>query len=217
MSDFTMPVFKFNKADVITAEELEKAKTDSAGGGVKRLKPGNHDLKVISATAHKQNANDPTWYSYKVVLANAEGTEMVHYAMVPTVSPRFNKVGGKSPLFLFMKLVEFVNAVGENLPPNDLSIIGKLFGEGKLVGKTLNVDLGYEGEHIRMVERGAYQIVDKKDQPVIFAGNDAAITYPDYESARGDALNNDINLTNLGIVKLHQPKKAAKASEGWDE
>jgi hypothetical protein len=220
MSDikkFELPVFKFNKSDVVSVEEFEKAKADIENGGKKRLEVGNHDLKVVSLHANSQNATDPSWYSYKITLADSEGREIRHYAMIPTKSARFEKEGSKQPYFLFIQLQKLLNAFGIQLSPNDLSPLAKLIGEDKLVGKTVNVDVGYDGPHVKMLEKGVYTIVDKNDQQLRDEEGET-LTYPDFDSAKGDSLNRNIKLAFLSILKFNQPKKAVTTkAAGWDD
>lgn len=208
----TMPTYNF-KSDITDADlDVEIAKTKSSGG--KSLKPGNHDLTILSAVFHKMSDGDPSWAGYKVELGRDEKTIRT-YLMIPTAGPRYNKPGIKNPMIMYVKLMEFLDAAGLK---TEQEIIGKVLGQlyanpSKLVGKVVNVDIGYKGPYVGYVGENQFKLFERDGTP--FKATEVGDTpFPDRDSAVAEAASYGVVAQTFPeITKFHAAKKVVKAAD----
>lgn len=202
MTNVTMPVFKFKST--ISDEDLQKATAKVP----KSFAPGNYKLAIKEATLHGVSQKDNTWVTFKLVLGAIDGRTINHYVMVPTERPEFNP-GSKNPYFLFTKFQEFMASMGEatDLKKIKLSLFEK---PEKLVGRELDLDIGYEGYHL-VREGDAFKVVDRYGKDVKSSDGSIA-TYVDRDSAIVGAAELGIDVKRFpSVVKFH-----AKAAEDND-
>ena len=171
-----------------------------------------------------------------------------HYQLIPlTQNVKYHKPGSKkSTMFCFGKIVEFLNGLGLPSKSTDLEKFQTkyLAGDGctkeityqaydeesgeyvdtqgisfhKLVGKNIEVDLGYEGYYIKRVE----------DTETFAVYNNNKIVVKDSVELIGDSfddclalmLDNDIDpeekLTRLSVTKIHAGKVASVSNIDLD-
>ncbi len=183
----TMP--KFNLKADISEEQFKQLEAKASQGG-KFFKPGNYDLKIITAALHGNSKGDETWLVYLLELGGIDDRKIKYFLSAPTTSIRYNKPGIKDPLVLTYKLRQFLSSLGED---NSIEVLGStlknLFEDPSvLVGRVLNVDIGYTDYYIDRIEDGQFKIFEKSGKEFRPNGQDAMI-YPDKDSAIADAAN----------------------------
>jgi hypothetical protein len=172
------------------------------------LRPGSYHLTVNKAEYSKQSEGDPTWAIFKLILSNGgkkmgevngkskaldkDGKEvpsMYYNLLVPTSRVSYNKPGmaDRAKVFPFQRFREFMGGLGETIvcTPESLGkVIPKWFKDAsKLVGQTLQVDVGYSKNHLEYVD-GTYEVHDVKGKKLI---DDAFPTRTDAEVAAAAA------------------------------
>lgn len=147
MSD--MPKYNPNLSgsNIKTDEELEKATVQKP-----RFKPGKCGVKIKEVKFKSLSKSDATWFSFEFVLEGPGGATMRTWVDAPTTKPEY---GEKGKLFMFKKTQAFAAALGEDLKISNFKpVLTKIFKDPtKLVGKSLEVNLGYEQAHARFVSR----------------------------------------------------------------
>ena len=208
----TMPKFDFSQMDV-TDEEVQKASEKSSP---KFFFPGNYDLKIKSATIGKQNVNDPTWFSVQLTLGGIDEREIRTFLMVPTKTAKFNKPGLKNPLFLYIKFVAFMAGIGQQISVKTLkTVVPKVLGDlNNLIGKAVNVDIGYDGYYIGRTADKTFTIMEKSGKVLKESGE-----YADRDGAIADAAELGINIKSFPEVLKFNPTEAQPEEDsdtpGW--
>lgn len=211
------PVFDLSAANIgFEKDEDLQAELDKSRGKYFDA-PGNIDLVVTSAAFHPNKVTgsiyckgDESWVNVKVTFSGPDGRSIDHWLQVPTTSITF---GPKKILGLFKKYQQFLFGIGETTTVATLSkVTNKYFQDpAKLVGQKVNVDLGYENDHVAPVGSGFGVIV--KGKPLQEDGADVVL--PDRSSAIQHAKAIGIEPGFLRVLKF-TPKKSAKTTKASD-
>lgn len=168
--------------------------------------------------------------------------EIKTYQLIPlTQRVKYKKPGGKNTMFCWGKTVEFLNGIGEPSKQVDLDKFQTkyLAGDGctkdiiyqkydeideefkdveglsfhKLIGKNIEVDLGYEGYYIKRVEDTDDFAVYKNNKIVVgeIEGKKVELIGDSYQDCQALMMNADIDtekLTNLSVTKIHAGRVA---------
>jgi hypothetical protein len=210
----TAPKFNFSTLD-ITEEEF-KAAEEKKTYTPKFFEPGNYKLKITAAEFNKISETDPTWFSVKITFSDASGRTIRHFLSVPTSKIRFNEGKSKYPTFMFSQFKQFMAALGEEVTVNKESLraIPKYFKDcSVLVGKVVDVDIGYKGPYVKYISKDEYQIIER-DGPM--KEGDSIATFPTRDAAEAEAAARDLKITKfVDILKFNASEKAAEDEEGW--
>jgi hypothetical protein len=203
-----MSMPKFNlKADISEAQ-LQELETKAAQGTPKFFKPGNYDLKIVNAAYHKTSETDPTWIVVLVELGGIDERKIKTFIMVPTKSLRYNKPGIKDPMVLTYKLRQIIKGLGEDNSVESLAeTVAKLFQDpSALVGRVVNVDIGYQGHYVDRVGDGEFKIFERSGKEFKPDGAES-VTYPDRDSAIADAASYNITVKGFAeVLKFNAPE-----------
>ena len=206
------PVFNLTAGNIgfDNDEELQEALAKT--GGKYFDAPGNFDLVIKEAAFHvgKESGSiyckgDPTWVNVKLTLAGADERTIDHWLQVPTQSVYF---GPKKTLALYRKFQQFVFSIGESASTGSLQKLAiKYFSDpSKLVGQKVNVDLGYEKDHV--APSGDGYVVVVKGKPMQEDGVDVRL--PDRSSAIQHAKAMGIEPGFIRVLKFTARKAKAK-------
>jgi hypothetical protein len=211
----TMPKFNFGTIDVTDAE-VEAAVAPRSNS--KFFEPGNYTVKVTKAELGNANASDPTWYNVKLELGGIDERTIRTNLMIPTSDIRFNKPDTKNPLFLFAKLKEFLVGIGESGDTADVKkVLPKLFSKlDKLVGRELNVDIGYKGYYIGYVGQKQFKIFEK-DGREFKDENGQSPVFVDRDSAIAEAATYGLTIAKFPEVLKITKKEISEDSDPWGE
>jgi hypothetical protein len=162
----------------LTDEQIAEAES---GGGSKFMDQGVHNVKITSAgwhvgkTSNTTACKDPTWHNLKLVYVNSAGQTYNHYLQVPTQKLTFTtntQKGPKESAYMFVKFRSFFAGIGE-LVTTDRKDLNKLVKKylnkpGSLVGKELEITLGYKGCYLSYIsgkgEEAEYAIMGKNGE-----------------------------------------------------
>lgn len=156
-----MSVIKFNVGSkpTMTEAEVNASKTD----GSKFLNdPGTFEM-VIKAVEYKNaSEKDTAWLGVNLTL-EVNGKSLKYYLMIPTECRNSFLFGVDKQTFAIDKLRNFFRGLGLVFDfENGMEQVASLFGDvNRLVGKKLNVRLGYEGPHARYNGKDDYSFVEK--------------------------------------------------------
>ena len=228
--------FSFTKSNLgLTQEEVIKAE-ENKGGGSRFMDPGVHSVKIVEADFHKNRdtqltscKSDPTWHNIKVVYENGAGQRHNHYVQIPTSKLTFTVNGQKGPkesAFMFVKFRQFCAGIGE-VADIDATKLGALMNKyfatpNKLVGKNLEITLGYQGAYLSYMEgRGdeaAYAIMNK-DGTILDPGPYTKKTAV-VEAAKRQTIITELELLSITSRVVEAPveevaAKAEKKEEEW--
>jgi hypothetical protein len=210
----TAPKFNFSNLD-ITEEEF-KAAEEKKNYTPKFFSPGNYKLKIVGAEFNKISEADPTWFSVKITFGDTTGRTLKYYLSVPTSKIKYNEGKSKYPTFLFAQFKQFMAALGEEVTINkeSLKAIPKYFNDcSVLVGKVVDVDVGYKGPYIKYISKDEYQIIER-DGPM--KDGDAIAVFPTRDAAEAEAAARDLKIAKfVDILKFNASEKAAGDEEGW--
>lgn len=217
-----MPKFNFSDDLGLTEADLEN-KTNSDRKPPKIFKPGNYQLKIVHAEYTGPANNDPTWYKVRLELGGIDTRTIRETILVPTTKLTYNEEGSKSPQFLFIKFRQFLRALGEDAPVNKSAlnkVVPKYFANLKsLVGKVVDLDIGYSGHHINY-EGSSYVIVNNKGE--LFKDDTGEIpTFPNRDAAMAEAASYGFEIQAFPRVLKFNPKANAEENnngndESWD-
>jgi hypothetical protein len=160
------PSFSFKSEHLqLTDEQLKQAESGELGS--RYMDQGVHAVKIIEAVWHEGKetkstacAADPTWHNLKVIYENGSGETYTQYLQVPTSKLTFTSVSKKGKVmesaFMFVKFRSFCAGLGELASPDAAlmtKLMKKLFAKPeKLVGKELEITLGYKGCYTSYLE-----------------------------------------------------------------
>jgi hypothetical protein len=176
----------FAQLDVSTSPapqtDFNKAKAES-----KVFSPGLHEVKITEVTNHGPSKQDPSWLYLTLKSVDVSGIKKLPLSlMVPTqslVCAKDDKGINEA------KLRSFLRALGLSVetPAEFLRAIKNTFeAESKLVGKTLQVQLGYKSWHtgwdreakkVTLVDRNGESLKDTQGGLIHFDGRDDAEAY----------------------------------------
>lgn len=199
---------KFDLKVDFTEDQFQQLEVKATSGNSKFFKPGNYDLKVTHAALHKVSDTDPTWQVVLVELGGIDDRKIKTFIMVPTKNLRYNKPGIKDPLVLAYKLRQIIKAFGEDSSMEALGkSVPKLFQDpSALIGKVVNVDIGYQGYYVDRVGDGQFKLFEKDGREFKPEGGEAAV-YPDRDSAIADAASYNIIPKGFAEVTRFNPAK----------
>lgn len=220
MSNIQIPSFNLNAdaLDIKNDKELEEAIAKEG----RRFEPGNVTLKITKPRFHINKetqvatcAKDPTWFNVAVTLEAADGRTKDYFIQVPTSKVKY---GEKGTLFVFKKFMEFMGGIGESVTMQNLGkLVPKYFASEEamaknLTGKTLNVDMGYDGPHAEKCDDDTYKLVLKSGD---YSEDGEVVKLPDIASMKVFAESKGVKLSFVEILKINSAVKAVK-TEGWE-
>lgn len=156
-----IPSFKVNSKPELSAKEFEAEKQDT---GSKFLQdPGTYSMIIKSFTFGDVNPFDSAWINATAVLQDPEGRDLKFFIDVPTECRNSFLFGDKKSTFNLEKLQTIFRGLGIAFDfDNAMQQVGALFGNPeRLIGKPLNVRLGYKGPHVKYVSKTEYLVVEK--------------------------------------------------------
>jgi len=238
-----IPDFNFDTSttDFMNDEEVQKAVEEDAKGG--RLQPGNYELKITGARFNKVCA-DNDWISLCITLSTAdEGSSINIYPLIPAKGKvEYQKPGGKRTMFCWTQTMQFLNSLGLSTKPSQLGKVNKkLFSKTKsitfdkfdevtqekvetqgveypaLLGKTLEVDVGYKDIYIAKVPDSDDFAIYKKGVVVNKKGQD--LIGDSFDDCLMLATEYDIEdkISRLEVLKMYPAKvRAAEVSSDLD-
>lgn len=175
----TNPVFNF-KSDSLQLTDADVEKAELGEFGSKFMDQGVHPVKIIEASWHVGKdtgttacKSDPTWHNLKIVYENGAGQTFKHFFQVPTSKLTFTitRQNGQvqESAFMFLKFRSFCAGLGELATPDAKvmnALMKKFFAKPeKLIGKELEITLGYQGCHLQYVsgkgDDAQYSIMNK--------------------------------------------------------
>jgi hypothetical protein len=123
---------------------------------------------------------------------------------------------------MYIKFTQFLSAFGTSVTMDNLGeTLTTVFAnpERTLVGKTLNVEIGYDGNHVEY--RGKddagikkYVLVFK-DGSVLSDASGREITFPDMDSALARAEANQIDIQRFVNVLSYAPSASTTTGGNW--
>lgn len=212
-----VPQFNLNASNInFETDEALQAELAKKGGNY-FTEPCNVDLVIAAAALHANKdtgeifcKGDKSWFNVKLTLKSADDKSIDHWVQVPTDKLEF---GEKGTLAVFRKLQEFLIGLGEVVTIAKMqSILEKNFIDlDKLVGKKVNVDLGYEGPYVAKVPDTEEYAVYVKGHALKDDG--VEVRLPDRSSAIQYAKSQGIDPGFIHILKFTAKKAPAKPSK----
>jgi hypothetical protein len=195
------------------------------------FEPGSYEMAITKAGYHLKDPNDPnsarcqgdnTWFNLKVELTSTDGRKLNTFIQVPTEKLTY---GEKKTYAVFKKFSEFMAGVGFPVNIDNLDKVApKVFTDPdkSLKGKTVTVDLGFEGARIEKCDEG-FKIVQANGKDLLDESGELYIL-PDRKSAVSTAESMKIRVGFIQVLKYHAGKaskapvkeEAAADSDGWD-
>jgi hypothetical protein len=195
--------------------------------------PGSYETAITKAGWHLKDVNDPnsarcqgdnTWFNLKVELTAVDGRKLNTFIQVPTEKLTY---GEKKTYAVFKKFSEFMAGVGFPVNLDNLDKVApKVFAdpEKSLKGKTVTVDLGFEGARVEKCDDG-FKIVQANGKDLLDESGELYVL-PDRKSAVSTAESMKIRVGFIQVLKYHPGKPAktqepetqqeAPESDGWD-
>lgn len=216
-----IPRFSFNNATVKTEEEL----TALAPAGDKYFREGLHAVTITSAE-YAGAAADPNWGKVKLTYTGTGGKTMLDTILIPERDVVYVTKAGKKTGFLFDKFRKFGASLGVKIQLATLGdTMATLFSNvGKtLVGKTLTVQIGYDGNHVAYLGKNSDDTkrygIKMKDGSMIAKENGEVLEFPDVDSARahGEALQIELEqyMNVLGYIESKTVSGTLSSVKGW--
>lgn len=218
MSETVIPKFSFNNATIKTEEDLKALQP----AGDKYFRPGLHTVTITKAE-YKGKASDPNWGKVFLTYEGTGGKTILDSIVIPERDVVYVTAAGKKTGFLFQKFRKFMGSLGVETSIESLgdtmttyfSNVGK-----SLVGLTLDVEVGYQGNHVAYLgkttdgtKRYALQLKDKSmiaDQ----AGN--ALEFADVDSAKAHAEGLQLQLDEyMNVLDYASKSTKLAAVKGW--
>jgi hypothetical protein len=162
--------------------DFNKAKAES-----KVFSPGLHEVKITEVTNHGPSKQDPSWLYLTLKSVDVSGNKKLPISlMVPTqslVCAKDEKGINEAKLRAFLRAL----GLAAETPPEFLRAIKSTFEDAnKLVGKTLQVQLGFKSSHtgwdreakkVTILDRNGETLKDSRGGVVHFDGRDDARAY----------------------------------------
>lgn len=216
MSD--IPKFSFNNATVKTEEDL-KALTPNSD---KYFRAGLHAVTITKAE-YKGKASDPNWGKVWLTYTGTNDRTMLDCVLIPEKDVVYLGKNGKKTGFVFTKFRKFMSGLGidvslETLGDTMTTYFGNV-GKG-LVGKTLTIEIGYQGNHVAYLGKNADDTkryaIKMKDGTLLATPDGAVVEFPDVDSAKAHAEQLQIAIEEYMNVLDYQPAATKlTAVQGW--
>lgn len=188
-----------------SAEGVDEVKsTQQVSTGKKEPKffsPGLHTVSIESVTDKGPVSSDDTWVTLNLKLSGTGGKSTYTNLLVPTASLLFKGQANSYPAQL---LLAFIKSLGYSTDKKVLpSVMSQLFSdEQKLVGKEIQVKIGYTGNHLEAKD-GKLALVQKYGRPVLMDGEPAM--FSEREAAHQWAEANGLKLQKFAEVVGFEP------------
>lgn len=197
--------FDSTGSDTVGAPEVSAARVKKEP---RFFSEGLHTVKIASVEDKGDVSTDSSWSRLWVKL---EGTgEKTTYTgvMLPTESLLFK---GEANSYVAQTFLSFVKALGYSTDPRTLpDTLNKLFGkEDALVGKELQVQIGYKGNHLVLKDKKLH-LVQKYGRPILKDGEPAV--FSEREEAKEWAVANKIELQSFPEVVAFVPAEKLTTS-----
>lgn len=219
-----IPKFSLSKAKIKTEEELQARIVEQGGGEQKYLRPGKHDVTISSVT-YEGKAKDDNWGKFLLTFAGLANKTTTTMLLVPLSDVEYRTADGKVTTFLYTKFRNFMTALGINVTVDTLEdVLNGNFAkpEKTLVGRTVTIDLGYDGNHVKYI--GKSEIGEKtynitmRDGSTLSSGTGQTLTFSDYDSAMAHAETSQISIQKFPSVLSFTPSanlKSVKTASNW--
>lgn len=202
----SIPKFKLTKATIKTEAELQE-KLSQQESKFKYLNPGNHDVTILSAT-YEGAARDPNWGKFKLVLEGMGKRTTTSFLMVPIADVEYrNPDSGKVTTYLYTKFVQFMGALGVTVTIESLEdVLNSNFAnpDKTLVGRTLTIDLGFDGNYVKYVGKDEANVpvlnIIMKDGSALADPKGKALVFSDRDAAMAHAEANQIKIQEYASV-----------------
>lgn len=235
MSSF-VPNFDLSGGSVMSDAEFDKElEKDSKRGS--RFQAGHYELEIKNAYFDGV-ANDPNWVKVKLELGD-DDKSIKHTIMMPTtLNHMYQKPGGKPTLFVWSKMFSpLFQAIGEQPKPSTLAKIvskytknlkevdAEVWEDGsltekkvsqlaELVGKTVELELGYDGPYIKKKDETEQFAIYKNDRQMEIEGE--LLEGESFEDCIGLAVEHDLKIARLGVLKFYA-KQMSEQSDAFDD
>lgn len=219
MSEVVLPKFQFSNATVKTEDDL-KALTPQSD---KYFRPGLHTVTITKA-AYVGKATDPNWGKIHLTYTGTGDKTILDSLLIPERDVVYVDKTGKKTGFLFTKFRKFASALGIDV---QLSTLGDTMAEnfsnvGKtLVGQTIQVEIGYQGNHVaylgKTAANGNRYGIKMRDGSMIATADGSVLEFADVDSAKAHAEGLQLELNPYMNVLDYVPGTGAKlaAVKGW--
>ena len=172
--------FNFNFDFSDTAENIDeildtsKGKSKGPFKGIPFYGVGLHkDVPIMTSKwSDYPCKGDPTWKQLWITMGS-EGKKVSFNLLVPTQKLTFG--ASANPLWAFQKLGSFLKAIGVSAPitkENLAEVLASVFGDlNQLVGKRLDISVGYDGYYAHYVEKNSFHCYNAKNEPEMDGDN----------------------------------------------
>jgi len=185
-----LPKFNFSGVSVKTDAELN-AKLAESDTRSKYFRPGKH-VVTIGEVVYQGLAGDDRWGKFLLTLNGVGGKTTTSQLIVPLKDVMYRTKAGKETAFMFKKMQNFMSALGVDLQISNLedTLKANFSDLTTLVGTELEIDIGYNGNHIgydgktaageskfviRMKDGST--IADQAGESEVFTTRDAALAH----------------------------------------
>ncbi len=181
------------------------------------LDEGRYTLCISNISNLGKDKTDPSWYNLSVEVKDDNGIKYSGYVKMPTNSPVYTK-DGQQRSWEMVQFKAFASALGldtsdQRAVQTSLTKLVNGIVKGSYVDKAtpIAVELGYTGDHLKMISQGCYAAVDRSGKvlegaPETFS--DAASANEWYGAVRGNKANGSprklqyIGIKNFGSSSL---------------
>jgi hypothetical protein len=216
-----IPKFNFSQASIKTDEELKTALSGERGND-KYFRPGKYDV-TIASVEYQGPAKDTNWGKFLLTLKGTGEKSIRAQVIVPFRDQKYIGASGKPTMLMFLRFTQFMTALGHTVTLDNLEeTLTSVFAnpERTLTGKVLGVEIGYDNNHIAY--RGKDEIgvkkyvIQMKDGSVLSDASGKEITFPDIDSAKARAEQNQINLQEyVNVLSYHTSAANSKVGGAW--
>ncbi len=202
-----IPSFKTNSKPQLSSQEFDATKKD---GGKFISDPGTYSMTIKAFSFGEVNPYDSAWINATVTLEDAQGRDLRHFLDIPTECRNSYLFGDKKSTHNLENLQRFLRGLGIVFDyDNGMEQIGAIFGNpDQLIGKPLNVRLGYKGPHIKYVSKDEFLVVEKDDVTPKLEGS-----FPNKKAAEAAATEAGIKMNKnagfINVLEIFSAKEAA--------
>ena len=175
----SIPNFKVSSKPQLSAQEFKAEKDDTS----KYLQePGTYGMTITVVKFGNISQYDSAWIQADLTLADVKGRTLRMFLDVPVECRNSFLFGEKKTTYNYENLQKFFRGLGLVLDfDNTMNQVSALFGNpDQLIGKPLNVRLGYKGVHVKYIAKDEYSVVEKDHETLkiegVFANKAAAET-----------------------------------------
>lgn len=215
----TVPSFKVNSKPAISQQEFDANKKD---GGKFIKDPGTYDMVIKEITfKDTPDEKDSAWVSSTILLEH-NGKTVKYFLSVPTECRNGFLYGADKQVWALEKLQKFYRGLGVALEyDNTMELVAALFGNvDKVIGKSVKVRLGYNGPHVKYVNKGEFVVVDKDHATTkldgVYPTDDAAVAAAALAGLKINKNNGFINVQEIFPAKEAVIDLAVEASDTPD-